>query len=189
MIKSLAILTIALWLSAPTLAQQASRVAVFVRADDSSGFVEPDLLDSMKDIQREIPKRRNLRLAARVEDATLVVVVTKRYVSDGNQTTITLPGTVTTTATQIGNTTTATTTVAPPIVLALGTYVVESIMYIKPNDTIAAMAVAAAEGAELPRFVTRPVVGAVPGGGWRYIARTVAVDIERWVSANQEALK
>lgn len=183
------IVLLTIMLSVPVVAQDGSRVAVFVRVDDSSGFVEPDLLDSMKDIQREIARRRNLRLASKAEDAALVLVVTKRYVSDETQTTMTLPGTATTTATQIGNTATATTIVAPPIVLSFGTYVVESTMYIKPNDTIAALAVAVAEGADLPRFVTRPVVGAYPGGGWRYIARTMAVDIDRWVSANREALK
>lgn len=119
-------------------AQSPDRISVFVKADDSTGFVEPDLRDSVRDIQREIPNRRNLRLVSKPEEATLMLVVVDRYISAGTPMTITLPGTTTTTATQIGSTVTATTTAMPPQVLSfpVGIYVVGAWMYIEPYETM-----------------------------------------------------
>lgn len=73
--------------------QAPSVIAVHVQADVRDGFVVTNkgIQDSIKDLQRRLAKERGLRLAAAVETADLVLVVTERIDNAGSSAAISVP--------------------------------------------------------------------------------------------------
>lgn len=174
----------------PVLASAQPRVRVWVEAERTNGFVEPGIVDSVRDLQREIRQRRikSLSLALTPTDADLLFTVTVRDTSAGGAIAMTLPGHVSTTATVIGSTVFADSVVSPPSTFSIpvtwkfvGGWVTAVRRW--PDEPTPEDFTKWYAAKELGHAVTGSTNGA-----WRGAAKDVAVRLDAWVEANQAAI-
>jgi hypothetical protein len=152
---------IALVLSQATPAVNDSRISVYLTAPMRDGFVDTSkgIEDSIKDIHKNLTKKKGIRLADRAEDADVILVVVDRGVgvdAYGSRTTArdtTYAGVVVESAPMVANTFWVST------VLQAGTYRKE--------------------------FVGRHTQEAAASlGAWTTVAEDLAKQVDAWTTAN-----